>query len=58
MVCRCFRRADNHRADLEFHHALPKNRERKRKPVMGGWYDGVMDIDNCVKAVLDALNGE
>ncbi|GAF89649.1 unnamed protein product, partial [marine sediment metagenome] len=41
----------------EFYFAVAKSNERKRKPVKGGWYDGVVDGDNVWKALLDGMQG-
>lgn len=42
---------------IDFHFAVPKSLERKRKPVEGGWHVKKPDADNLAKAILDALNG-
>ena len=42
-------------AEIRFHMAIPKSEKKKR--TVGEPYLKQRDIDNCDKAVLDALNG-
>lgn len=41
----------------EFYFTLPSSLHRKRKPVLKRWHTKKPDLDNCLKALLDGLEG-
>jgi len=43
--------------ELWFVFPCPAHDERKRNPARARWHEKSVDLDNCAKAVADALNG-